>query len=42
MLIMCKNEKKKQYVPGLSLQEEKKKMFDLTQKLQRNNIFCFN
>jgi hypothetical protein len=41
MLIMCKNEKKKQNVPVLSLHEEKK-MFDLTQKLQRNNIFCFN
>jgi hypothetical protein len=30
-----------QYVPGLSLQEEKKIIFDFTQKLQRNNIFCF-
>jgi hypothetical protein len=30
-----------QYVPGLSLQEGKKNFFDFTQKLQRNNIFCF-
>jgi hypothetical protein len=30
-----------QYVPGLSLQEKKKIIFDFTQKLQRNNIFCF-